>query len=98
MYGITETTVHVSYLALDRALAASVSGSVIGGGLPGLRVYVLDDRLHPVPPGVVGELYVSGDQVTRGYIGRQGLTATRFVADPFDHRRAGARMYRRATS
>ncbi|MEN0139092.1 MAG: amino acid adenylation domain-containing protein, partial [Rhodococcus sp. (in: high G+C Gram-positive bacteria)] len=94
MYGITETTVHVSFLALDRALAASAPGSVIGGGLPGLRVYVLDGRLHPVPPGVVGELYVSGDQVTRGYIGRQGLTATRFVADPFDHRRAGARMYR----
>ncbi|ELB94164.1 non-ribosomal peptide synthetase, partial [Rhodococcus wratislaviensis IFP 2016] len=94
MYGITETTVHVSFLALDRALAASVPGSVIGGGLPGLRVYVLDGRLHPVPPGVVGELYVSGDQVTRGYIGRQGLTATRFVADPFGHHRAGARMYR----
>jgi non-ribosomal peptide synthetase component F len=50
MYGITETTVHVSYVELDRAYAATAPGSVIGTGIPDLRVYVLDDRLQPVPP------------------------------------------------
>jgi amino acid adenylation domain-containing protein len=91
MYGITETTVHVSHLPLDVELAASASASVIGRALPGLRVYVLDSRLHPVPPGVVGELYVSGPQVSRGYLGRFALTSTRFVADPHT---PGSRMYR----
>ncbi|ELB88764.1 non-ribosomal peptide synthetase, partial [Rhodococcus wratislaviensis IFP 2016] len=91
MYGITETTVHVSYLALDREFAESASASVIGRGIAGLHVHVLDRRLHPVPPGTIGEMYVSGDQVTRGYLGRAGLSSTRFVADPL---RPGARMYR----
>jgi amino acid adenylation domain-containing protein/non-ribosomal peptide synthase protein (TIGR01720 family) len=91
MYGITETTVHVSYLPLDHDLVRDVSASVIGPALPGLRVYVLDDRLHPVPPGVAGEMYVSGTQTTRGYLGRFGLTSARFVSDPFT---PGARMYR----
>ncbi|WP_344458442.1 AMP-binding protein, partial [Actinomadura kijaniata] len=92
MYGITETTVHVSYLALDRASAATASGSVIGVGIPDLRVYVLDGHLQPVPPGVVGELYVAGAGLARGYLGRPGLTAERFVANPFS--RSGERMYR----
>ncbi|MFZ2173425.1 MAG: amino acid adenylation domain-containing protein, partial [Rhodococcus sp. (in: high G+C Gram-positive bacteria)] len=90
MYGITETTVHVSHLPLDRDLVKEPA-SVIGRGLPGLRVYVLDERLHPVPPGVVGEMYISGAQVSRGYLGRSALTSTRFVADPFT---PGSRMYR----
>ncbi|TDD88147.1 amino acid adenylation domain-containing protein [Actinomadura darangshiensis] len=92
MYGITETTVHVSYLALDRAYAATAPGSVIGTGIPDLRVYVLDDRLQPVAPGVAGELYVSGAGLARGYLNRPGLSAERFVADPFGA--PGARMYR----
>ncbi|MBO2436066.1 amino acid adenylation domain-containing protein [Actinomadura nitritigenes] len=92
MYGITETTVHVSYLALDRVTAATAPGSVIGAGIPDLRVYVLDGRLQPVPPGVVGELYVAGPGLARGYLGRPGLTAERFVADP--HGGPGTRMYR----
>ncbi|MGF0248160.1 amino acid adenylation domain-containing protein, partial [Rhodococcus erythropolis] len=91
MYGITETTVHVSHLPLDRELARDGSASVIGRALPGLRVYVLDQRLHPVPPGVVGELYVCGDQVSRGYLGRSGLTSARFIPDLTV---SGARMYR----
>ncbi len=83
MYGITETTVHVSHLPIHRDLVEEESASVIGRGLPGLRVYVLDGRLHPVPSGVVGEMYVSGAQVSRGYLGRAALTSGRFVADPF---------------
>ncbi|MDJ1134419.1 amino acid adenylation domain-containing protein [Streptomyces iconiensis] len=96
MYGITETTVHVSYLALDRATAAGSTSSAIGVNLPDLRVYVLDDRLQPVPPGVTGDMYVAGRGVARGYLGRPALTATRFVADPYAHLfgESGARMYR----
>ncbi|NEE37351.1 AMP-binding protein, partial [Streptomyces sp. SID7982] len=85
MYGITETTVHVSYLALDRATAASAISSTIGVNIPDLRVYVLDDRLQPVPPGVTGEMYVAGEGVALGYLGRPDLTSGRFVADPFAH-------------
>ncbi len=96
MYGITETTVHVSYLALDRATAASAVSSTIGVNIPDLRVYVLDDRLQPVPPGVTGEMYVAGEGVALGYLGRPDLTAGRFVADPFAHLfgESGRRMYR----
>ncbi|TDC44700.1 amino acid adenylation domain-containing protein, partial [Actinomadura sp. KC345] len=92
MYGITETTVHVSYIALDRVQAATAPGSVIGTGLPDLKVYVLDDRLRPVPAGVAGELYVAGIGLARGYLNRPALSAERFVADP--HGGPGTRMYR----
>nr|WP_233608436.1 non-ribosomal peptide synthetase [Nocardia stercoris] len=91
MYGITETTVHVSFLGLSEELAQT-SASVIGRALPGLGTYVLDERLRPAPVGVGGELYISGAQLTRGYLGRPGLTATRFVANPFGA--PGSRMYR----
>ncbi|MFJ6775801.1 amino acid adenylation domain-containing protein, partial [Kitasatospora sp. NPDC091257] len=84
MYGITETTVHVSHLRLDRSTAVEGSlGSPIGEGIPGLRVYVLDAGLRPAPVGVPGEMYVAGDQLARGYLNRPGLTAERFVACPF---------------
>ncbi|MDU0156755.1 non-ribosomal peptide synthetase [Bacillus cabrialesii] len=92
MYGITETTVHVSYIELDRSIAALRANSLIGRGIPDLGVYVLDERLQPVPPGVAGELYVSGAGLARGYLGRAGLTAERFIADPFGP--PGTRMYR----
>ncbi|MEC1673194.1 non-ribosomal peptide synthetase [Bacillus mojavensis] len=92
MYGITETTVHVSYIELDRNIAAIRANSLIGCGIPDLGVYVLDERLQPVPPGVAGELYVSGAGLARGYLGRPGLTAERFIADPFGP--PGTRMYR----
>ncbi|MBV2156409.1 non-ribosomal peptide synthetase [Kitasatospora sp. SUK 42] len=96
MYGITETTVHVSHIALDRASAAATTGSTIGVNIPDLRVYVLDQHLQPVPPGVTGEMYVAGAGLAHGYLGRPELTATRFVADPYaelfgEH---GTRMYR----
>ncbi|WP_306356552.1 MULTISPECIES: non-ribosomal peptide synthetase [unclassified Nocardia] len=91
MYGITETTVHVSFLALDEELAQQPS-SIIGRALPGLGARVLDQRLHPAPVGVAGEIYVDGAQLSRGYLGRPGLTAARFVANPYGP--PGSRMYR----
>ncbi|ASB94739.1 non-ribosomal peptide synthetase DhbF [Bacillus subtilis] len=92
MYGITETTVHVSYIELDRSMAALRANSLIGCGIPDLGVYVLDECLQPVPQGVAGELYVSGAGLARGYLGRPGLTSERFIADPFGP--PGTRMYR----
>ncbi|MGH8910554.1 MAG: non-ribosomal peptide synthetase, partial [Egibacteraceae bacterium] len=92
MYGITETTVHVTYAALTRGIAAQATGSLIGGGIPDLRLYVLDRGLCPIPVGVMGELYVAGDGLARGYLGRAGLTSQRFVADPYGP--PGERMYR----
>jgi amino acid adenylation domain-containing protein/non-ribosomal peptide synthase protein (TIGR01720 family) len=94
MYGITETCVHVSHRALEAAdTETSTSGpSAIGDPLPGLRIHLLDNALQPVPIGVVGEMYVAGGQLARGYVGKPGLTAGRFVANPFDA--AGERLYR----
>ncbi|GIJ73823.1 non-ribosomal peptide synthetase [Virgisporangium ochraceum] len=92
MYGITETTVHVSYVALTERIAADASGSLIGVPIPDLRIYVLDSALRPVPPGTPGEMYVAGPGLAPGYLNRPGLTAHRFVADPFGA--PGTRMYR----
>ncbi|MFF2393834.1 non-ribosomal peptide synthase/polyketide synthase [Nocardia sp. NPDC058114] len=89
MYGITETTVHASYREITPHTG---SASVIGGALAGLTVRVLDSRLRPVPLGVPGEIYVSGPQLARGYLGRPDLTASRFVADPYGP--AGSVAYR----
>ncbi|MDV3209715.1 MAG: D-alanine--poly(phosphoribitol) ligase subunit DltA, partial [Rhodococcus ruber] len=83
MYGITETTVHVSYREIGAELAEAGSASIVGVPIAGLRVYVLDTRLNPVPVGVAGEMYVGGGQLARGYLGRPDLSAARFVADPF---------------
>ncbi|MEU5259418.1 amino acid adenylation domain-containing protein [Amycolatopsis sp. NPDC021455] len=90
MYGITETSVHVTYRELGPD-SVTHDGSPIGVPLPDLRVFVLDRGLRPVPAGVPGELYVAGPGLARGYLGRAGLTAGRFVACPFGD---GERMYR----
>jgi amino acid adenylation domain-containing protein len=91
MYGITETTVHVTYAPVEHAIANGPSR--IGVPIPDLQAYVLDRAMQPVPVGVRGELYIGGDGVVRGYLGRPGLSAERFVPHPFS-RVAGARLYR----
>ncbi|WP_411107204.1 amino acid adenylation domain-containing protein [Streptomyces sp. cmx-4-9] len=90
-YGPTETTFasHQQRFPLDRRV---VDGVFLGAALDNTRVHVLDERLRPVPVGVAGEMYLAGTQVARGYVGRPGLTAERFVADPFAA--DGGRMYR----
>ncbi|HSU17559.1 non-ribosomal peptide synthetase [Longimicrobium sp.] len=94
MYGITETTVHVTWHTVTGAeLRRETAGSGVGVAIPDLRAYVLDRAGNPSPVGVPGELFVGGAGLARGYLGRPGLTATRFVPDPFSGD-AGARLYR----
>ncbi|HJT58387.1 MAG TPA: amino acid adenylation domain-containing protein [Ktedonobacteraceae bacterium] len=93
MYGITETTVHVTSRALSSADIEGSTGSVIGQALPDLKVYIMDEWRQPVPPGVAGEIYVGGAGVARGYLRRPELTSERFVMHPFG-RQAGERLYR----
>ncbi|WP_396449635.1 amino acid adenylation domain-containing protein [Actinomadura sp.] len=90
-YGPTEATVG---LTTWRVTADGPAGTLapIGGPLPGARAYVLDEDLHPVPPGVTGEIFLGGDRLARCYLGRPELTAERFVADPFGA--PGDRLYR----
>lgn len=83
MYGITETTVHVTYRPLSKKDLSSNSGSVIGKPIPDLSLYLLDERMEPVPTGVTGELYVGGAGLARGYLGREELTKERFIPNPF---------------
>lgn len=91
MYGITETTVHVTCRAIRLADLEGKAQSPIGLPLRDLRWYLLDSQLHPVPVGVAGELCIAGAGLARGYHGRFGLTAERFVPSPFD---ASQRLYR----
>ena len=93
MYGITETTVHVTYRPIRLADLDSGHGSVIGTPIPDLQLYLLDSCGKPVPVGIPGEIHVGGAGVARGYLNRGELTAQRFIDDPFSGR-AGAKLYR----
>ncbi len=93
MYGITETTVHVTYRPVREADCRAGARSVIGGPIPDLQLYLLDAEGQPVPPGVPGELYVGGAGVSQGYLNRPDLTAQRFLPDPFSGV-PGTRLYR----
>ncbi|MBX6388106.1 MAG: amino acid adenylation domain-containing protein [Frankia sp.] len=88
-YGPTETTLAATRYVVDTPQGTRVAP--IGSPKADTQVYVLDERLRLLPPGVVGEIYIGGGQLARGYLGRPGLTASRFVADPF---RPGCRLYR----
>ncbi|KAF9566389.1 hypothetical protein EC968_003794 [Mortierella alpina] len=91
MYGITETTVHVTYRLMTPE-DCSQTTSPIGVRIPDLRTYVLNNCGNPVPLGVMGELFVGGEGVTRGYLNRPDLTSDRFIPDPFvEHK---GRMYK----
>jgi amino acid adenylation domain-containing protein len=93
MYGITETTVHVTYRPLRAADLQRTGASPVGAPLPDLQVHLLGRRQELLPVGVPGEIHVGGAGLARGYLGRPELTAERFVPDPFS-RRPGARLYR----
>jgi amino acid adenylation domain-containing protein len=93
MYGITETTVHVTYRPIAAAEAESVQESLIGMPIPDMRLYLLDEAKKPVPEGEVGELYVGGGGVARGYLNRPQLNAERFIPDT-SAGSAGDRLYR----
>jgi acyl-coenzyme A synthetase/AMP-(fatty) acid ligase len=88
MYGPTETTVWSSTQVVERGESITV-----GRPIANTRLYILDQRRRPVPIGVAGELYIGGEGVVRGYLGRPELTAERFIPDPFS-REPGARLYR----
>lgn len=89
MYGPTETTIWSS----TQHVAGDGAAVPIGRPIANTQLYVLDEAFEPVPPGVPGELFIAGDGVVRGYLGRDELTAERFVPDPFSNR-SGGRMYR----
>jgi amino acid adenylation domain-containing protein len=92
VYGPTESTTFASWHRVD-AVASDAATVPIGWGVANTTLYVLDAAMCPAPVGVIGELYVGGDGLARGYLGRPALTAERFVPDPFAAT-PGARLYR----
>ncbi|MGC4954238.1 amino acid adenylation domain-containing protein [Actinomadura citrea] len=92
IYGMTESAIYATYQALPRGFAERRGAVPIGRPIANTRVHVLNRELEPCPPGVVGELFVGGAGLARGYLGRPGLTAERFVPDVFGG--SGGRLYR----
>ncbi|MDF5715801.1 MAG: amino acid adenylation domain-containing protein [Rhizonema sp. NSF051] len=92
MYGITETTVHVTYRPLMIA-DLNIRGSMIGSPMGDLQVYILDQNLHPVPIGVKGEMHIGGAGLARGYLNRPETTAEKFIPNPFSSE-PGSRLYK----
>jgi amino acid adenylation domain-containing protein len=93
MYGITETTVHVTYHRIDARSVGEETVSIVGVPIPDLQVYILDNQRQLVPVGVPGEMYVGGHGVAREYLRRPELTEQRFIADPFSPD-PSARLYK----
>ena len=93
MYGITETTVHVTYRPIAEEDAAGASGSVIGQPIPDLGLYLTGPRLEPMPLEATGEIYIGGAGLARGYFDNAQLTAGKFVPDAFGMT-AGSRLYK----
>ncbi len=93
MYGITETTVHVTWAPLTRADAENTGSSTVGRPIPDLQAFILNGQGNPMPFGVPGELYIGGSGLARGYLNRADLTADRFVPHPFSDQK-GERLYR----
>ncbi|HEY6321868.1 MAG TPA: condensation domain-containing protein, partial [Thermoanaerobaculia bacterium] len=104
LYGPTETAIFSAGTRVERAALSPATGAPLGGAVANTRLYVLDERLRPLPVGVTGELYIGGAGLARGYVGRPELTAERFVPDPFADAApsaaaspfcgSGARLYR----
>jgi amino acid adenylation domain-containing protein len=91
MYGITETTVHVTYWPLSKNDLTRTG--LIGRPISDLQLHILDENQQPVPPGTIGEIFIGGAGVARGYLRRNELTAERFIADPFSSK-PGDRLYK----
>ena len=92
MYGITETTIHVTFHSLtEQEILAADGSSPIGVPLPETEVYILNEALQPMPRGAIGEMYVGGTGVAKGYLNRSRLTRQRFIKDPFV---SGKRLYK----
>jgi amino acid adenylation domain-containing protein len=93
VYGPTENTTFTSYFPIARTFDFATSSIPIGRPIANTQIYILDQELQPVPIGVVGELYIAGDGLARGYVAHPELTAEKFVPDPFSCR-GGERLYR----
>jgi amino acid adenylation domain-containing protein/FkbM family methyltransferase len=93
MYGITETTVHVTYRSIKAGDLETASGSLIGVPIPDLQLYILDPYQQPVPIGVPGEICVGGAGVAQGYLNRPELAAERFIPNPFNDK-PGSYLYK----
>ncbi|WP_379138132.1 amino acid adenylation domain-containing protein [Paenibacillus sp. sgz500958] len=93
MYGITETTVHVTHRVIQANDSIEGKGSLIGTPIRDLQVYILDDLLQPVPTGIYGEMYVEGAGLARGYLNRKELTTERFIVHPYSED-SGRRLYK----